>query len=250
VKVTILGCGASLGVPVVGGVWGACDPAEPRNRRRRASILVEEGGTTLLIDTSPDMRIQLLDAGVAAIDAVLWTHPHADHLHGINDLRGLSLTGRRLIQGYAGRDTLDEIHKAFGYIVAGDEGYRPILAAQEITGPFRLGPVAVTPFVQEHKVMKSLGFRFGPFAYSTDVVELDDEAFAALAGVRVWIVDCLREAPHPTHAHLARSLEWIARVRPERAVLTHMSHHTDYRTLAGKLPDGVEPAYDGMVLDI
>ena len=247
---TILGCGASLGVPVVGGGWGACDPSEPKNRRRRASILVEEGGTTLLVDTAPDMRAQLLDAGVRTIDAVLWTHPHADHLHGINDLRGLSLTSRRLVQGYAGRDTLEEIRQAFGYITGGDRGYRPILEAHEITGPFALGPIAITPFVQEHKVMKSLGFRFGAFAYSTDVVELDEAAFAALAGVRVWVVDCLREEPHPTHSHFARSLDWIQRLRPERAVLTHMSHHTDYRTLAGKLPHGVEPAYDGMVIEV
>jgi phosphoribosyl 1,2-cyclic phosphate phosphodiesterase len=250
VKVTVLGCGASLGVPIVGGSWGLCDPDEPKNRRRRASILVEEGGTTLLIDTSPDMRMQLLDAGVGSVDAVLWTHPHADHLHGINDLRGLSLTGHKRVPGYAGRDTLDEIHRAFGYIVAGDKGYRPILEAHEITGPFRIGPLAVTPFQQEHQVMKTLGFRFGAFAYSTDVVELDEAAFAALAGVRVWMVDCLREEPHPTHSHLARSLDWIARLRPERAVLTHMSHHADYRTLTGKLPAGVELAYDGMVLDI
>ena len=249
-KVTILGCGASLGVPVVGAGWGACDPNEPRNRRRRASILVEEGGTTLLVDTSPDMRMQLIEAGVPAIDAVLWTHPHADHLHGINDLRGLSLTGRRLIPGYGDRNTRDEINTAFSYIVRGDQGYRPIVQAHEISGPFSLGAIAVTPFEQEHKVMKSLGFRFGAFAYSTDVVELPAESFETLKGVRVWVVDCLREEPHPTHAHLARTLEWIARLAPERAVLTHMSHHTDYASLAAKLPDGVEPAYDGMVIEI
>ena len=249
-KVTVLGCGASLGVPIVGGSWGVCDPDEPKNHRRRASILVEEGGTTLLIDTSPDMRMQLLDAGVGSVDAVLWTHPHADHLHGINDLRGLSLTAHKRVPGYAGRETLDEIHQAFGYIVAGDRGYQPILEAHEITGPFEIGPIAVTPFEQEHKVMKTLGFRFGAFAYSTDVVALDEAAFAALAGVRVWMVDCLREEPHPTHSHLAQSLDWIQRLRPERAVLTHMSHHADYRTLTGKLPAGVELAYDGMVLDI
>src|SRR5262249_22200368 len=144
-KVTVLGCGASLGVPIVGGGWGNCDPTEPRNRRRRASILVEEGGTTLLIDTSPDLRMQLLDAGVTSIDAVLWTHPHADHLHGINDLRGLSLTGRKRIPGYAGADTLEEIRRGFGYIVTGDQGYPATLEAHEITGPFRVGSIDVEP---------------------------------------------------------------------------------------------------------
>jgi phosphoribosyl 1,2-cyclic phosphate phosphodiesterase len=250
VKITILGCGASLGVPIVGGGWGECDPAEPRNRRRRASILVEEGGTTLLVDTSPDLRIQLLDAGVRSVDAVLWTHAHADHLHGINDLRGLSLVNRRRLAGFANAETLAEISQSFGYIIGGDQGYEPILEAQEITGPFRVGAIAVEPFEQDHGFSRTLGFRFGDFAYSTDVVTLPEEAFRQLAGIRLWLVDALREAPHPTHSHIDRTLGWIARIAPERAVLTHMSHHTDYRRLADRLPAGIEPAYDGMALEV
>jgi phosphoribosyl 1,2-cyclic phosphate phosphodiesterase len=249
VKITVLGCGSSLGVPIVGGGWGACDPAEPRNRRRRASIVVEQGDTTLLIDTSPDLRSQLLEAGITRVDAVIWTHAHADHLHGINDLRGLSLTSHERIEGFADRATLGEIDGAFGYLVTGDKFYRPVLATSEITGKFRIGDIEIEPFEQDHGFSKSLGFRFGDFAYSTDVVTLPEPAFAALAGTRLWLVDCLREAPHPTHAHLERTLGWIERLRPERAVLTHMSHHTDYQTLIGKLPPGVEPAYDGLILN-
>jgi phosphoribosyl 1,2-cyclic phosphate phosphodiesterase len=250
VKITVLGCGASLGVPLIGGGWGECDPAEPRNRRRRASILVEQGNTTLLIDTGPDMRMQLLDAGVTRIDAVLWTHAHADHLHGINDLRGLVLTGQRVIPGYADADTHAEIHRSFGYLAAGAQGYRPILAMSEITGRFRIGDIEIEPFDQNHGFSRSLGFRFGDFAYSTDVVALPEQSFDALKGVGVWLVDCLREEPHPTHAHLTRTLSWIERLRPGRSVLTHMSHHTDYRTIKAKLPNGVEPAYDGLVLEV
>jgi phosphoribosyl 1,2-cyclic phosphate phosphodiesterase len=255
VKVTILGCGPSSGVPLIGGNWGRCDPANPKNRRTRPSVLVEAQGQTILIDTSPDLRAQLLAAEVRRIDAVLYTHDHADHVHGADDLRTVSrLMGRQPIPAYADPETLTSITGRFGYLFEGhgtpDAMYHPILVPTRIDGPFGVGPVEVTPFVQDHGICATLGFRIGGFGYSTDVVRLDDAAFAALAGVELWIVDCLRDgAAHPTHANLATSLAWIERVKPRRAVLTHMNTEADYERLAAACPTGVEPGYDGMVLE-
>jgi phosphoribosyl 1,2-cyclic phosphate phosphodiesterase len=251
-KVRILGCGGSGGVPLVGGVWGACDPAEKRNRRRRASILVEDEATTLLIDTSPDLREQLLDAGTRRIDAVLFTHAHADHLHGIDDLRGMNRLVRAALPVYADRRTLAVIEERFDYVFRPLEGasfYKPTLTPHAIEGEFTIGGIRVVPFVQDHGFSKTLGFRIGGMAYSTDVVDLDEAAFAALAGTELWIVDCLRYEPHPTHSHLEKTLSWIARVKPRRAVLTHMDVPLDYASLRGKLPPGVEPGYDGLTLE-
>ncbi|MDE2229818.1 MAG: MBL fold metallo-hydrolase [Alphaproteobacteria bacterium] len=255
-KVTMLGCGPSWGVPWIGGDWGACDPTNPKNRRRRVSILVEERGKTILIDTSPDLREQLLDAGVRRIDAVLFTHAHADHLHGIDDLRGVNHVMKAPVPIYGTRETLADIERRFGYVFTplkpGAEGryYKPVLERHAIDGPFEAAGIAVTPFVQEHGFSKTLGFRFGGFAYSTDVIALDAAAFRALAGIDTWVVDCIRRAPHVTHSHVDRTLEWIARVRPRRAVLTHMDESLDYETLRRALPDGVEPGYDGMVIEL
>jgi phosphoribosyl 1,2-cyclic phosphate phosphodiesterase len=253
-KVTVLGCGASWGVPAIGPDWGRCDPAEPRNRRRRASLLIETCGRAILIDTSPDLREQLLDAGVSRLDAVLLTHAHADHLHGIDDLRMISELAGHAIPFYAGGPALEEAERRFGYafrpVVAGKPVYRPALAAQEIDGPFSAAGIAVVPFIQSHGFSETLGFRIGRVAYSTDVVELDDDAFTALAGVELWVVDCLRREPHPTHAHLAKVLAWIERVKPCRAVLTHMDQSLDYRELSAELPDGVEPGHDGLVIEL
>lgn len=250
-RVTILGCGTSGGVPRIGNDWGACDPAEPRNRRRRASILVEQDDTRVLVDTSPDLRQQCLDAGIARLDAVLYTHDHADHTHGIDDLRFIAYNMRTRIDLYGDRRTCAVLKRRFDYAfeTPPGSGYPPIVAAHEIDGPFTIGAVPVTPFVQDHGEIDSLGFRFGPIAYSTDLVGLADAAFAVLAGVEVWIVDALRYRPHPTHANLDQALAWIARVRPRRAVLTHMNVELDYRTLKEALPAGVEPAYDGMVIE-
>ncbi len=255
-KVTILGCGGSTGVPLIGGNWGLCDPRNPRNRRLRASILVEDGETRLLVDTSPDLRQQLLATGNGWLDAVLYTHAHADHLHGIDDLRAVNTLRRSAIDAYATPATIAQIRARFAYALAsgepGDESYlyRPCLVMRPIAGPFRAKTVAVEPFEQDHGFGATLGFRFGPLAYSTDVVGLDERAFAVLAGVRVWIVDCLRLAPHPTHAWLDRTLGWIARVRPERAILTHMNHSLDYDALSACCPPGVEPAYDGLTVEL
>lgn len=255
-RITMLGCGPSWGVPRIGGDWGACDPAEPRNRRRRVSVLVEEGGSVLLIDTSPDMREQLLDAAVRRLDAVLFTHAHADHLHGIDDLRQVNRLIQRGLPIFASAQTLAEINRRFGYVfdpVKPDRQsayYKPVLEPHAVDGPFVAAGVPVMPFVQDHGFSKTLGFRIGGFAYSTDTIELDEAAFAALRGVELWIVDCIRRQPHVTHAHLAKTLGWIERVRPRRAVLTHMDESLDYRTLCRELPAGVEPGYDGLMAEL
>jgi phosphoribosyl 1,2-cyclic phosphate phosphodiesterase len=257
-SVRILGCGSSGGVPRLGGAdgageWGACDPAEPKNRRSRCAILVRQGAAKLLVDTSPDMREQLLAARVANLDGVLITHDHADQLHGLDDLRVLTLLNKRRIDLWSDTRGLLGVRAKFDYCFQTPPGsdYPPILNAHEIPEPFREFSVAGIPvlaFGQGHGRIRSLGFRFGPVAYSPDADMLDAAAFAALAGVECWIVDALRHTPHPSHAHLARTLEWIARVKPKRAILTNMHVDMDYATLKAELPPGVEPAYDGMEL--
>jgi phosphoribosyl 1,2-cyclic phosphate phosphodiesterase len=253
-KVTVLGCGASWGVPAIGPDWGRCDPADPRNRRRRSSLLVESRGAALLIDPGPDLREQLLAAGVARLDAVLLTHAHADHLHGIDDLRMINQLIGKPIPFFTSVEALREVERRFGYTlqppVAGKPLYRPALAGQPVDGAFTASGMAVVPFAQDHGFSTTLGFRIGPLGYSTDVTALDEAAFAALAGVELWIVDCLRRAPHPTHGHLAKTLAWIERLRPRRAVLTHMDQSLDYRELAAELPTGVEPGYDGLTIEL
>ncbi len=251
-KITVLGCGGSHGVPLVGNRWGECDPDNPRNRRRRPSVFVEWRGVNILIDTGPDLRAQLLDAEIDRIDAVLYTHAHADHTHGIDDIRSIARLGERRIPAYAEPDVMTFVAEKFSYIFkssgALDTLYPAVMEARPFDGPFEIEGCRVVPFGQDHGICRTTGFRLGRFAYSTDVVELDDDAFEALAGVEVWIVDCLRERPHPTHAHLDRTLSWIARVGARHAILTHMNHQTDYQTIAALLPDGVEPGYDGMVI--
>jgi phosphoribosyl 1,2-cyclic phosphate phosphodiesterase len=256
VRVIILGCGGSAGVPLIGGRWGACDPAEPRNQRSRASILIEEGATTLLVDTSPDLRAQLLGAERWRLDAVLYTHAHADHVMGLDDLRAVNKLIGRPLPVYADARTLDTLRKRFDYaflpLKAPGAFFRPVLVANEITPGqvFEAAGVPVLPILQDHGFMPSLGFRIGAFAYSTDVLDLDEMALAALAGIRVWIVGCFQAARHTTHANLDRVLGWVDRLRPERTVLTHMGESFDYRALASRLPDGVEPGFDGLVLEV
>jgi len=267
-RARILGCGSSGGVPRFGGAdgagdWGACDAGEPKNRRQRCSLLLErtngETGqkTSVLIDTSPDMREQLLGARCRRLDAVLFTHHHADQCHGIDDLRGFALAQRARVPVYIDDETSGEILERFSYCFVQPPGsyYTPILERRampacgerfEIDGPG--GAVGVTPFLQYHGGVNSLGFRVGDIAYSSDVVDLPEESFAVLDGVKTWIVDALQMKPHGTHAHLDLTLEWIARVRPERAILTNLHVSMDYRTLIRTLPAGVEPAYDGMLV--
>jgi phosphoribosyl 1,2-cyclic phosphate phosphodiesterase len=252
-KVTVLGCGGSGGVPLITGDWGRCNPSNPRNRRRRVSVLVEQGGMTIVVDTSPDIRAQFLDAGVKRLDAVLYTHEHADHCHGIDELRAFG-HGRKNapIPAYGTAETLDLLRRRFRYIFEQPTGgsgvlYRPLLEARVIDGPFLIAGILVTPFVQDHGYgTTTTGYRIGGMAYSTDVVGLDDAAFAVLTDLDLWIVDCLRYEPHPTHAHFERTLSWIARAKPKRAILTHLNHTVDYDDLASRCPPGVEPAYDGL----
>ena len=253
-KITILGCGVSTGVPAIGPDWGRCNPADPRNRRRRSSILIECRGQVLLIDTSPDMREQLIDTGVSRIDAVIYTHAHADHLHGLDDLRSVNRLMQQAIPIYADTTTLGEIRKRFGYalepIPPGEFYYRPTLVPHTISGPFAAVGIPIVPFAQDHGFSATLGFRIGDFGYSTDVVELDEAGFAALEGVEVWIVDCLRRQPHTTHSHLKKTLDWIARLKPRRALLTHMDQSLDYAELMAELPQGTEPGQDGLVIEM
>ena len=257
-KVTLLGCGGSGGVPLAGdrpgGTWGRCDPANPRNRRRRVSLHVESGGTSILIDASPDLRAQVLDARITRIDAVLFTHAHGDHCHGIDDLRYLAHGRHAPIEAYMDAATQARLTRRFDYAFASsrdpDSIYRALLDDRVVDGPFEAAGVPVTPFVQSHGPETTLGYRIGPLAYSTDLVNLDEAGFDVLAGVEVWIVDCLRFEPHPTHTHFDRSMDWIARVKPARAILTHMNHTLDYDELAARCPLGVEPGYDGLTFEL
>lgn len=250
-KVTILGCGSAGGVPSISRGWGACDPNNPRNRRRRPSILVEDECTRVLIDSSPDCRMQLLDAGVRHLDAVLYTHDHADHCHGIDDLREVNRAMAAPLPIFAAAETLAGISTRFSYVLGkvgeGHTIYKPMLIPHTVEGPFTVGAgLRVIPFEQDHGYMRTLGFRFGDFAYSTDLVNLPEDSFKTLEGIDTWLVGCLTYDPHSTHAHLDKVLDWIDRLRPRRAILTHMTPSMDYDTLRARLPEGVEPAYDGM----
>lgn len=256
-RVTMLGSGTSSGVPRIGNDWGACDPAEPRNRRTRVSILVETTTTRILIDTPPDMREQLLRQGVIDIDAALWTHDHADHCHGIDDLRQIAHHRRGPVPGYASATTLALLHKRFTYAFEGHSGYPPIIAGHALPEPpetAHIGDIAITSVYQPHGDIFSSGFRFEhggrSIAYSTDFHEFTAAMASLYEGVDLWIVDALRERPHPTHAHLALTLDAITQVRPGRAILTHMDQSMDYRSLCHSLPPGVEPGYDGLTLDL
>lgn len=260
-RLTILGCGSSGGVPRLGPAWGACDPTNPKNRRRRSAVLVEHGegdtATRVLIDTPPDLREQLLDAGITRVDGVLYTHDHADHTHGIDDLRALAYAMKKRVNVHADGATLASLTRRFSYCFEQPpgSGYRPILEAHVITpgAPVQIsganGAIEAIPIPQKHGDITSLGFRFGPIAYSPDLSDVPPEGEALLEGLEVWIVDALRHAPHPSHFHVSRALEWIRRVGARRAVLTHMTAELDYAALRRELPPNVEPAYDGMVIN-
>ncbi|MBT3237689.1 MAG: MBL fold metallo-hydrolase [Rhodospirillaceae bacterium] len=254
-KVTILGCGGSSGTPAVGYGWGGCNPENPKNRRLRPSILVEHGDTTILVDTSPDLRQQLLNADISRLDAVLLTHFHADHLHGIDDLRPINRAMNATLDLYADVATIEAVNQRFGYVFEplaenATMYYKPTLVPETIGDGDRLsiGGIDIDVFVQEHGYCQTLGFRFGDIAYSTDVVELPDHAFQVLDGVHTWIIGTLVDKPHETHAHVDKALQWIERVRPKRAVLTHLGLGLDYDELSERLPDSVEAAYDGLIL--
>ena len=251
-KITVLGCGGSGGVPLIGGHWGSCNPHNPKNRRRRVSVLVEEGDTNILVDFGPDVRVQLLDAQVSKLDAVLATHGHADHTFGIDDLRRLYWVNNNTpVPLYARQVDMDELQYRFDYafkpFLYGAAPLPPFDCHILDVKPFRIGDITITPFVQDHGPVTSLGFRFNDFAYSTDIRAMSEENFATLAGIKVWVVDAIREEPgHKAHSYLAQTLEWIGRVKPQQAYLTHMDIHMDYDAILAKCPPGVEPAYDGL----
>lgn len=261
--VTLLGCGSSGGVPRPGSGWGACDPAEPKNRRRRCSILVERGGTggatRLLVDTSPDLREQLIDADIRHLDAVLYSHDHADHTHGIDDLRALVLHMRRKIPVHADGSTAATLMQRFGYIFETPPGsfYPPILELRSL-GVGRMltiggagGEIAAMPFAVEHGPgYESLGFRFDDLAYLPDVSFVPDSARAAMVGLDTLILDCLRETPHPSHFSLSQSLDLIAELKPRRAILTNLHSDLDYTSLRKRMPEGIDVAYDGMTVTV
>ena len=263
-EVTILGCGSSGGVPRADGNWGVCDPADPRNRRSRCSMMIRrpsgegpERWTTAVVDASPEFRQQTAAAGARRLDALLMTHDHADQAHGIDDIRAFAQRQRARIPCHVDAATEATLLRRFGYIFHGEKGYPAIAdlvaipphgAAWRVVGPS--GAIPVTTFDQDHGGVRSVGYRFGPIAYSSDVVELDDAAFRAMAGVELWIVDALRYTPHPTHAHVERTLGWIERLRPARAILTNLHIDLDYTELSTRLPAGVEPAFDGMRIEV
>jgi phosphoribosyl 1,2-cyclic phosphate phosphodiesterase len=258
VKLTILGCGSSAGVPRIGGDWGRCDPSNPKNRRRRCSILLTRTGpngvTRVVIDTSPDMREQMLDAAVADIDGVLFTHEHADHTHGIDELRAYYLLRRRKVEVWADEATGQMLMTRFAYCfyTAPGSDYPPVLnlnrlqAATPVTIGGAGGEITALPFRVHHGNIDALGFRIGAAAYTPDLNGVPEESLSFLEGLDLWVVDALRRTGHPSHLSLPETLDWIARMRPQRAIITNMHIDLDYETLRAELPTGVAPAYDGL----
>jgi phosphoribosyl 1,2-cyclic phosphate phosphodiesterase len=264
-EVTILGCGSSAGTPRADGNWGACDPADPRNRRSRCSLMVRRASTTaapgrqttLIVDASPEFRLQATGAGAKRLDALLLTHDHADQCHGIDDIRAFAIAQHARIDCWMDEATRKSLTGRFGYIFSGEGAYPAIGNMHLVPGhgtPWRIdgpsGPIPIMTFDQDHGGVRSLGYRFGSIAYSSDVVDLPDTSFAALTDLDLWIVDALRYAAHPTHAHLDKTLAWIERVKPRRAILTNMHFDLDYGELVRRLPPGVEPGYDGLRVSV
>jgi phosphoribosyl 1,2-cyclic phosphate phosphodiesterase len=249
-KVRLLGCGTSSGVPRIGNDWGTCDPGEPKNRRRRVSILVEQDDTRVLVDTSPDLREQLLDAGVSKIDAVIWTHDHADHCHGIDDLRQIFHFTRQPVPGYARPETLAVLQRRFDYVFEGSSGYPPTVEPHVLPDALVVGALDIRIIDQPHGSVTSAGICFEcggkRLVYSTDFNAITADMTSLFEDADLWIVDALREQPHPTHPHLAQALEWIEQLRVRHAILTHMDQSMDYQQLRATLPPHIEPGFDGL----
>lgn len=257
-RFTLLGCSSSPGVPRINGDWGNCDPNNPRNRRTRASFLIEQigpdsGKTTVVVDTGPDFREQMIRAQVAHIDAVIYSHAHADHLHGIDDLRGYFITQRNRIPIHAEPYTMARIEEGFGYCLKTPSGsnYPPIVAPQiieDMSAPIEVngagGPITLLPLEQQHGDIISIGLRVGNVAYCCDVSDFPDETVAKLSGLDLLVIDALQYRPHPSHLSLEQALAWIARLAPKRVVLTHMHTPLDYETVMAETPSHVEPGYD------
>lgn len=261
-KFTLLGCGSSPGVPSIAGGWGACDPKNSKNRRQRAAFLIEQfssngGKTTVLVDTGPDLRTQMIAANIAHIDGVLYTHWHADHLHGIDDLRGFAQRGKKLVDIYAEQETLDRINFAFGYCLKKPTGseYPPILNGNLISDlkqPIVIsgegGDIPILPLRQIHGSINSLGFKIGNLAYCSDVSDFPLETQSHLKGLKTLIIDCLQYKRHPSHLSLEQVLDWDKILKPERMILTHMHVPLDYETVMNETPSHVEPGYDMLEL--
>lgn len=249
-KLRILGCGTSSGVPRIGRDWGDCDPQESKNRRMRASILVETARCRVLVDTTPDMREQLLTAAVNRIDAVIWTHDHADHCHGLDDLRQLYHVRGAPIIAYARADVLASLQHRFAYAFYGRDGYPPIVEGRVLPDLLEVGDLTIGVVDQPHGNITSAGIifhhDFNKLVYSTDLNGITDEMIRQFTGADCWVVDALRRRPHPTHCHLDLTLEMIRQVGPMRAILTHMDQSIDYASLVKELPHGIEPGYDGL----
>lgn len=251
-KIRILGCGTSSGVPRIGNDWGQCDPANPRNARTRASVMVSLDDYKLLVDTSPDLRQQLLDAQISSVDAVIWTHDHADHCHGLDDLRQISHIKRMPVLAYARQSVLDRLHRRFTYAFDGNFGYPPLIEAQPLLDRQRMGKLEVSAIEMPHGPVQASGLRFSDgnksVGYATDFSEFTDAMVEFFRGVDLFVIDALRRHPHPTHPHLAMTLAGLERCGVKRAALVHMDNTMDYDDLMGELPDGVEPGFDGLEL--
>ncbi|TXH82698.1 MAG: MBL fold metallo-hydrolase [Rhizobium sp.] len=263
-RFTILGCSSSPGVPRITGDWGNCDPKNPKNRRTRAAFLVEQiapdgGITTVVIDTGPDFREQMIRAGVSSIDAVLYTHAHADHIHGIDDLRGYFHISHERIPIHADAPTIDRIREGFRYCLETPPGssyppiVRPVLI-ETLEKSFVIdgagGPIRFWPHKQLHGDIHSLGFRIGKLAYCSDISDFPPESIEKVQDLDILIIDALQYRPHPSHLSLEQSLGWIERLRPKHAILTHMHTPLDYETVLAETPDHVEPAYDQMQIEL
>lgn len=252
-KITVLGCGSSLGVPALYYGWGNCDKNNPKNRRTRSSIIIEKENTVLLVDMSPDLRQQILDYGSEKIDAVFFTHVHYDHINGINELRPLSLGAQKTLDIYSRKDILDNIQRLFPYLFEQNRPkiYRTYMKLHEVENEFIIGDIAGTCFEQNHGFSTSLGLRIGNFAYSTDIVTMSEENFKQLQGIDTWIVDCLSlDSDRPTHPNLKIVLTWVDRLQPRMTYLTHMDASMDYDTLLKILPENVRPVYDQMTITV
>ena len=255
-EITILGCGSSSGVPAIGNNWGKCNPNNPKNRRLRSSILIKTPRAKLLIDATPDLRQQLLNANVKSLDGILITHCHADHINGIDDFRFLNVIMNQDLHLYATKKNIDEIKKRFSYVFeklapqAKGFYYKPCLIPHEINGLFKINSLEILSFQQDHGFVESTGFRINNFAYSSDVFDLSENVFKKLENLDLWIVDCLRFEPHKSHAHLEKVLKWINRLKPKRTILTHMNYEIDYDHINSLLPKNCEAAYDGLKLNL
>ena len=256
-KISILGSGSSGGVPVVGVGWGSCDPDNPKNRRTRSCMLMELAEKTYLFDTSPDLRQQLLSANVQHLDGVFFTHAHADHLNGLDDLRGINRAMHAPLNIYCDRRTLQAIKERFQYVLTplaegADRYYKPVLIPTTVCAgeTFLVDGIDVTVFDQDHGFSRTLGYRIGNFGYSTDLVNLPEAGFESLTGVHTWVVGCFTDHEHDTHVHVSKALEWIDRLKPTRAILTHLGPDLDHSVLSSELPEGVLAAYDGITFDV